>query len=274
MKLICGYRGMEITTNIGCLNDCVYCPQGLLINEYKKRSASKYMTYKVFKTCVDKLPEDVNIHFSGMSEPWLNPNATLMLIYAYKKKHRIVIATTLVGMGVTDAFIVRAVPCLRFMLHLPSGEGLEKIPVTKRYLEVLDIIKKRKDIKYFMHGEKLHPAVREVLGFDIEKKKLCSRAGNVRGVQAPANRKRKHTIFCKRGCFQNVLLPNGDVALCCMDYKLKHILGNLLELKNYDDLFKSGEFQKIKKGLKDNSVDILCRTCENAWFGEWLDEWM
>jgi len=27
--------------------------------------------------------------------------------------------------------------------------------------------------------------------------------------------------------FRNVLLPNGDVVLCCMDYGLDHILGNL-----------------------------------------------
>ena len=28
---------------------------------------------------------------------------------------------------------------------------------------------------------------------------------------------------------QNVVLPNGDVLLCCMDYAMKHRIGNLIE---------------------------------------------
>jgi len=58
-------------------------------------------------------------------------------------------------------------------------------------------------------------------------------------------------------------LPNGDVVLCCMDWNLKHILGNLLKT-NYRSLFKSKEFKNILKELKENSSNILCRTCEWA----------
>jgi hypothetical protein len=60
---------------------------------------------------------------------------------------------------------------------------------------------------------------------------------------------------------QNVLLPNGDVTLCCMDYGLQHLLGNLVS-GDYDALLRSDEFLRVRKGLKDESEEILCRYCE------------
>jgi len=62
----------------------------------------------------------------------------------------------------------------------------------------------------------------------------------------------------------NVLLPNGNVALCCMIYDLKHIVGNLLT-GTYDSLFESEEYKKVLRGQAgDESVDIACRSCELA----------
>ena len=31
------------------------------------------------------------------------------------------------------------------------------------------------------------------------------------------------------------MLPNGDLTLCCMDWELQHILGNMFE-KEYNDI--------------------------------------
>jgi hypothetical protein len=63
--------------------------------------------------------------------------------------------------------------------------------------------------------------------------------------------------------YRNILLPNGDVALCCCDWGLKHVLGNLF-VSDYDDLIKSQEFLRLLKGLEDSSLDILCRYCERV----------
>ena len=61
----------------------------------------------------------------------------------------------------------------------------------------------------------------------------------------------------------NVLLPNGNVTLCCMDYGLKHILGNLVT-DSYESLFTGEEYKRIQAGLLDGDLDILCRTCKEA----------
>jgi MoaA/NifB/PqqE/SkfB family radical SAM enzyme len=71
-----------------------------------------------------------------------------------------------------------------------------------------------------------------------------SRASNL--FDTPA----KENVKCSRNDFykQNVMLPNGDVVLCCMDYGLKHKLGNLLET-NFN-------------GLKREDSYELCQKCE------------
>ena len=63
----------------------------------------------------------------------------------------------------------------------------------------------------------------------------------------------------------NVVLPNGQVTLCCMDYSLKHVLGNLLH-QSYDEILESTEMQKVKR--LSNTIgfteDLLCKSCNDA----------
>jgi hypothetical protein len=49
---------------------------------------------------------------------------------------------------------------------------------------------------------------------------------------------------------------------------MQHVLGNMSS-SSYDSLFEGSEFLKIRKGIKDESLDILCRHCEQ--FGSNVD---
>jgi hypothetical protein len=64
---------------------------------------------------------------------------------------------------------------------------------------------------------------------------------------------------------QNVLFPNGDVGLCCMDFGMKHIIGNLLT-SDYYDLFESPELMRVRlENMKPGfSSASLCKSCERA----------
>ena len=62
---------------------------------------------------------------------------------------------------------------------------------------------------------------------------------------------------------QNVLLPNGDVCLCCMDYGMDHVLGNLLH-QDYDSLFTGEKFLEVKEKMKAQDSDIMCRVCTKS----------
>ena len=71
---------IEITTVIGCSLNCRYCPQTVLKEAYfhgestfsgKRRPAT--MDLVSYEYLLDKIPTDYDIHFSGMSEAWINP---------------------------------------------------------------------------------------------------------------------------------------------------------------------------------------------------------
>jgi hypothetical protein len=82
---------------------------------------------------------------------------------------------------------------------------------------------------------------------------MVSRAGNVDRVDVI---KTEHTgpatCNCQERLYHNVLLPNGDISLCCMDYGLQHILGNLFE-SSYEDIVPV-----------DGATFELCSHCENG----------
>lgn len=255
---------LHITTNVGCKNSCVYCPWDKFLEAYKERSHVLQMSFDVFRTCLDKVPAEVAVDFSGMSEPWLNPSCTKMLLHAYEKKHPICVSTTLVGMSLSDVEKLETIPGLELHIHLPDNEGSEKIKVDENYLDLLGKVD-RSRIKtiYHTHGRAVHRLAGERLGkTKIPFVQLHTRAGNTKIKNAPPVERKRGVLHCT---MRNaaVLLPNGDVVLCCMDWGLKHVLGNLL-ISDYPSLSRGREFSKINKGLRDESLDILCRYCEWA----------
>ena len=155
-----------------------------------------------------------------------------------------------------------------FVLHLPDQERKAKHPITKRYIEVIERFGEvHKDIHNFtlMCMGTVHESVRHVFP-EAPTYQMWSRAGNLLGesIMKPEllNRKDEYksvyhgdkemTCGCLEKLYHNVMLPNGDVSLCCMDYGLEHILGNLLE-QPYDEIMP-----------ENNTCFNLCKFCENA----------
>jgi Iron-sulfur cluster-binding domain len=264
---------LEITTKIGCRNNCAYCPQDLLIGAFSRKKDRRYLAYAkensvfrmgldMFRRCVDKVPTRVDIHFTGMCEPWLNPACTDMLLYAHDKGHRITASTTLVGIAPEDIEAMSEVPFKTFWVHLPSADGQERIRIDTAYLNLVKAIAASGiRVQFHYHGTQVHPAVRPIVG-EPRRVILSSRGGNLGGKNIFSPEKRNPgRITCARNLQCNVLLPSGDVLLCCNDYGMQHVLGNLVA-SDYSSLFRGEEFIKVKKGLMDESIDILCRYCD------------
>ena len=64
---------------------------------------------------------------------------------------------------------------------------------------------------------------------------------------------------------RNVLLPNGDVVLCCMDYDLKHVIGNLLT-QTYEEIMQGKPLQDLiaLNESPEFSKCSICKSCENV----------
>lgn len=258
---------MEITTVIGCRMRCSYCPQEKLIKNYVARSSDTMMSMDVFSACLMKIPKDVRIDFSGLAEPWLNPSCTDMLIHAHEQNYKIAVYTTCVGMKIADIEKIKSIPFEKFVIHLPDREAHAKLEISDEYLAVLEEIAKSeiKNLSFMTMGD-LPSEVEKKINKYVPPSFFHSRAGNIIDKPVVYTKKLSGKIHChKCGPLlrQNVLLPNGDVVLCCMDYGLQHVVGNLLHT-DYDSLLRGREYPLLEKGLADDSISILGRECVEA----------
>lgn len=271
------YGTLEITTVIGCNIRCRACPQERLLSSYFQQD--KYRTSKMsietFKKCIDSLPDDIRIDFSGMAEPWLNSACSEMLSYAAEKGHPIAVYTTLVGMGVEDVDIIFKYHYKDFVVHVPDSNGNSNILITDEYLEILKKLLSADQLigRKIVSGISCHGKLHEKLQF-LNKANglyyindLHDRAGNVEtgtlDLFTCELRGPFRCIECGLDLNHNVLLPDGTVLLCCMDYGMRHIMGNLLK-DSYDMILSGVEHEKVVQGMKSEDEDILCRKCYNA----------
>jgi hypothetical protein len=249
---------IEITTRIGCKNNCLYCPQDRLLSAYK--SDQYVMSFETFKLCLDKLPRSTKIHFSGFSEPFLNDDCISMISTAHVHKFDICIFTTTIGMNEHIIKTLSNIDLKSLYIHIPFptryiSEFIANIKLLDKY---------HVDYSFISVGDyKYDESIIDILNNTnkkIIKQETISRAGNL-GID-------DGYIIGKIKCaddrqYQNVLLPNGDVYLCCCDYSLKHKLGNLL-VDDYKDLFESSGFKRVLYGMDQDNSDIICRKCFRA----------
>src|SRR3954447_2495881 len=118
---------LEITTHLGCALACRFCPQDRLVKSYPK-AEQRDLTLEDFRQVLDRLPAYVRIDFSGMAEPWLNPQATAMVVAAFEAGRSVALYTTLQGMHPDDAtkligrFGGRVTTETPWVIHLPDGD--------------------------------------------------------------------------------------------------------------------------------------------------------
>lgn len=69
----------------------------------------------------------------------------------------------------------------------------------------------------------------------------------------------KKKKFCIYPFSSPVVLFNGDVSLCCLDFNGEHILGNIRE-SSLGTIWKSHRYNEYRKKVASKSLDI-CRKC-------------
>ena len=269
-------HALEITSQIGCPNRCGYCPQDVLIAAYGDKE--KRLSFDTFRLCVDRLPDAVGVCFAGFAEPFLAPECVEMIEYADKCGKDIWVNTTLVGLKQKHIKRLEKIEFKVFAVHLPLKKMQhinphKHIRVDDRYLNAVSAVAKSRirNLQWRIHqtsgAMRVDPKVGSRLAKANQKIKvhnIISRAGNDSFVRKPPYKHGK-LVPCQ-DWDKHVLLPNGDVVLCCMDYGLNHVLGNLLE-QSYAQIFEGEEFAQVRQGMVDESVDLICRRCERAKVG-------
>lgn len=267
---------MEITTVMGCKVNCRFCPQSTLLDGYYRSDKKRIGVLSIddFEIYLNKLPIECIVIFSGMAEPFLNKNCGKMIQMACERGHKVNLYTTLEGADLDDILLLRDVGIDFIGLHVADSKGYAKISVSDEYYEKIEkVINLKKS-----DGTPLISVCNAQTDPDKRVKDICKgkyeilttmldRAGNLSEDGLFKKKVESGTISCSicgNKLNHNILLPDGTVLLCCMDYGMQHILGNLNQC-SYAELFSSLEYNRVKKGMMNDSVEkILCRHCSCA----------
>lgn len=274
---------LQFNVTIGCPLNCDYCPQKLHINNYYKKFSKdeglppKYMSFVLFKNVLDKMyppDKDVIVGFSPFCEPFTNPETINMISYASEKGYYIFLSTTLTGLNIEDISILEKYSHLIFAtIHIPDEENHSKFKITDNYLEILERFHNAKiNIEgYSCHGT-VHHKVKGIINQNLPCQSLFhDRCGILKDeTLLKVDKKNKGKLCCciagpvgqrAVGLSENfVVLPNGEVSLCCNDFPLQHIIGNIAD-QTYEELCNDEKFKKILYMMDDESIESLCRTC-------------
>jgi radical SAM protein with 4Fe4S-binding SPASM domain len=253
---------LEITTIFPCAISCKFCPQHKWQGAYK---GNHRLTFDDFCKVLENIPKNVRLDFSGFSEPFLNRDSSQMMRHAYQRGYQVALYTTLLGFTPHDAEIIRSINFTACTLHLPDDTNFKVLNEDKWFLSYKLFAKNVKYDNAIYHMGKLSSRVtKEIL--NICRPPILTRSNNVGTEVLNHLSRHKGIINCtiSNNLFnQNVMMPNGDVYLCCMDWSLEHKLGNLFE-QSYAYLHNNEEYQKICNGMGDSSIETICRYCERS----------
>jgi hypothetical protein len=220
--------------------DCSFCPQTVFQTAYH---GEPFLTLENFKVALSHIPQYVSIGFSGFSEPFLNPECLSMVEYAIQEGYKVDVATTLVGLKLADVPRLARCKLAGFVLHLADNLGNARIPITSEFQQVLTKVLTSVKIDQFI-------TMNEHFTSNL-------RAGNLPGRKIH----KRGWFICQSLVHPDcIMLPNGDVVLCCQDWGLKHVLGNLF-MQNYEDIACSEAYRKIAGNRFKWNGDTLCRSC-------------
>ena len=270
---------MELTTMIGCPLMCSFFPQDNLRTQYG--TSDKYMQPMDLMMVLAKLPKNTRIDFSGMSEPWANPACTTMLEMVLYMGFKVAIYTTLYGMAEPEQVkkVLEEHPAQVevIMLHLPDNNGnMKGWKATTEWMNAFEVMTKvdvpcgigamTMDRSGVVH-EFLQPYVGKLAGWQGHTRADSLDVEQIKGQAISITPHNTFPLTCRSTPFydRNVLLPNGDVVLCCMDYNLKHVIGNLLT-QTYAEIFEGEKLTKIIEMNEASGFDkcSICKSCENV----------
>lgn len=266
---------LEITTVLGCRINCKYCPQKVLLHRYyaDNKNRKHRMSLEDFQVFLEHTPENCDFMFAGMSEPYLNPDCTEMLKMACDSGKNVSLYTTLEGAAAKDIDAILQLPFQFVGLHVADEKENASITVTEEYYQnverLLNAVKVNGEAFVNDVSAQANPLPRIEAMCKGKYEVLVSlqdRAGNLEGDELAG---REHLLTNEKitCCFSgprlnnHVVLPDGTLLLCNMDYGMQHVLGNLLE-NTYDEIREKEEMQKVFAGVEgDTGVDLLCRKC-------------
>jgi uncharacterized Fe-S cluster-containing radical SAM superfamily protein len=236
---------LNITTTAGCRGQCLYCPQDAFQFAMGKRPT--LLSLEELTSLLPHLSDTrfKAVSFGGFSEPFDNPEivALISLMSIQDFVDEIWIYTN--GEALTPSIAKALADCPLARVDV-SCHGFDS-EVYRRTRSFIDPLVVRDNVIYLLaHRDNIanltisvtgpfgsdedHAELQrlcDAAGARLERRALHSRAGLLRIGQMESELRRGPFRCAKFDFEKPVLVPGGDLTLCCQDFALRHILGNL-----------------------------------------------
>lgn len=266
---------IQITTNIPCNINCPYCPQDILAQNYFKDDADRdsVLTFENFKKYIDSVPTKLKVVFSGFGEPMQNKELLAMFRYATERGHLTFLYTSLHGASLDIINEIYKCRPGSLQIHI-DDKHLESLQQDKEYIKIISTLYlyTQTNPDFMVIFTCMHD-LPDQFQYLIGKRNIfvnqgsfhmVNRCGNLTGPNYEINYLHGDLKCCKTldgyNLNRTVMLPDGTLVLCEMDYGLKHVLGSL-KTQSYNEILQSEAAQTVRRAMSDEQLPLLCREC-------------
>ena len=245
---------LEFTLTAACPLMCSYCPQEKYVRAFAKTPGMRSMDLDEYKRMLANVAQTTrNIDFSGYTEPLYNPHWYDILRHTLEQGYTVTLFSTLGRASLDDL------------------DRLSELAISRIYVHLLDRTAQRDKLEFFIdrcrqnHRDHLFIYFDEDgrgLAAEFESRVNCERwtAHSRAGLLDVGRRYLPGAVACcEQRDFCSVVLPNGDVQICCMDFALEHRIGNLLE-RPLADIHNSDAARAFRETMA-SPRDGICNHC-------------
>ena len=280
---------VQIQTQAGCNGRCVFCPNEGTI---QARLAQGKMSADLFHKIVDELgqtpPRRVGLYL--MNEPLIDKRLADFVRYVTDRipttKTQIITNGTLLTPERAEALLDAGIQQIKVSLQSIHSEtnrqimGFDCEEVIENCFALQKLLERRRanharasarvDFRVSMIVTRLNMdeidgtrAFWRKHGIRLVTSALENRGGNIADAAELNPHEMKSRSDCTRPCRDFMILYNGDVALCCVDWYRTAIMGNVAR-QTIREVWHGPRFQHVRQALRDGASDQLPRICRDC----------
>lgn len=272
-------KAVQVQTSNKCNAACTFCPY----NHTEAKKKFEIMEWKIYKKIIDECSEHnvQQILPFFLNEPLLNKELIRYINYAKEKNPNSAVKIFTNGSLLTNIkskeLLDSKIDEVIFSFNGSTKEEYESVMKPLKFDEIKEKITnfirlkgKNKKPAIAIHMLKLGLSdsslnkIRDYwnnIGVTVHFLKYENRAGNVQDYNI-ANSTSVRKVPCDRLLNQIYIMVNGDVVLCCADWKNEVILGNIRNQSVYSIWNDKKRMEYVMAHLESNFSDLkLCDIC-------------
>ena len=277
-------KRINIQTQAGCNARCVFCPS----HQVSGKIPMGKMDWSLFKKIVDEcaMHDMDRINPFSQNEPLIDKEIAQRVAYIKEKcgdrvTSLVISNGSLLTEQLMHSFIDVGLDRIKISLQGLTSDSYEQVMVGLKHAvtyanveRAINILKSRKAKKPKLTVTTVTTGVNES---EIRKWKRYWRRQGVKATASPcenrggniASSKKLYpyglvpNLGCKRPHHEAVVVYNGDVLLCCVDWWRTVRLGNLRE-QTLEDIWNCEKVRKIRLAHAAGDVDALPKICRDC----------